>query len=100
MDVYQLEKKVNSKHLKISADYTNGMSVEELAVKYHMATYSINYALRKTNTKRIRDRVLTEKQKQIIELYNNGMTQTAIAKEFGVSKQRINQIIKKKGDKQ
>lgn len=79
----------------IAKDYKDGMDAKELSQKYNLHIAGIYRALRLKNVKlRPKKRDLTEHQKTILDRITAGETQSSIAKEMGLSRQRVNQIYK------
>lgn len=80
---------------KIAEDYINGLEVEELAQKYSVCPASVYRALKLNSIKlRPKKRELTAHQKAVLNRILNGETQASVAKDLGLSRQRVNQIYK------
>lgn len=76
-------------------DYQNGLSVKKLATKYGIEIDYVYKILRKNNVG-LRKNQRTESIQEDLKL--GELTQAAIAKKYGVSRQRVG-VVKKKMDK-
>lgn len=82
-------------YIQFAIDYENGMEVEEIAEKYFVCTTSVYRGLRQRKVKlRPKKKDLTEHQRAVLERIKNGETQASVAKDLGLSRQRVNQIFK------
>lgn len=82
-------------YMQFAIDYENGMEVEDIAKKYSVCTTSVYRALRQRKVKlRPKKKDLTEHQRAVLERIKNGETQASVAKDLGLSRQRVNQIFK------
>ncbi len=75
-------------------DYQNGLSVKKLATKYGIEIDYVYKILRKNNVE-LRKNQRTESIQE--DLKSGELTQAAIAKKYGVSRQRVG-VVKKKMD--
>lgn len=79
----------------MAADYISGMDAEQIADKYSVCEATIYRALKMNNVpKRYRQQEATEKQIAIANRVINGESQSVIARELGISRQRVHQIYK------
>lgn len=79
----------------IAQDYSNGMNIKELMQKYETSNTNVYRALKYYNISiRPKEIELTEHRKSILQRIKNGETQANIARELGITRQRVNQIYK------
>lgn len=82
--------------------YNNGMTITDLMKKYKTSYHVMKNILKRQNIK-IRGqgsnrRIWTEEDKQdILEKYNNGLSQAKIAKIYGTNQEKISNILRRLG---
>jgi len=71
------------------AAYTGGVTIQELATKYHVHRITISKQLRKRGIQTAASRVQPEYVEEGVELYEAGSTLAQIAARFGVGRNTI-----------
>lgn len=94
----------NSKYARILPkwieSYQNGASVNQIAGKYKLHPYSVQYALSRAgvNLRGARRVRITEAMiREWTELYHKGMGSRAIARKYGVNETTVRRRLKRKG---
>jgi len=93
----------NEDDLEIKAKYLSGISANKMGKEYSVSHSTIISSLKRTNTKRIREKVngwvSKEARRQIVEEYKKGLGTYEIGKKFNVDKNFARRIILKSGTK-
>jgi len=99
--------KLLKKYENLASMYESGMSLGQIALRFKVSRQAIHYALKRREVKlrlpkgRYGDRPETrsEKYRNLVKMYNDGMTMTQLADVFKVTYPTIREALKIRGAK-
>lgn len=95
---------LTERNSNIAKEYTQGLTIKELARKHGLSVAGIHKILvKKTHTKMRpkgfkADSLIKERDNSITKEYKEGLSLRELGKKYNISKQRVHQILTKRSD--